>query len=55
MPLTKAIYVRDEDVELWERAQAYAKARRLNMSALVLLALEAYLGGQDDTEPGDRV
>jgi hypothetical protein len=41
--MAKAVYVRDEDVELWERAERYAKARRLTMSALVLTALEAYL------------
>ena len=43
MGMAKAVYVKDDDVELWRRAEAYAKARRLNMSALVLLALEAYL------------
>ncbi len=43
MGMAKAVYVRDEDVELWERAERYAKARRLTMSALVLTALEAYL------------
>jgi hypothetical protein len=40
---TKAIYVRDRDAELWERAEAYAAARRLPMSSLVMNALEAYL------------
>lgn len=39
MGMAKAVYVRDDDVELWERAEAYAKARRLTMSALVLTAL----------------
>ncbi|PSK90580.1 hypothetical protein CLV30_1385 [Haloactinopolyspora alba] len=39
----KAVYVKEDDVELWERAEAYAKAHRLTMSALVLTALEAYL------------
>jgi len=39
----KAIYVREEDMELWERAEAFARSRRLNTSALVLLALERYL------------
>lgn len=43
----KAVYVKDDDAELWERAEAFAKARRLNMSALVLLALERYIQEQD--------
>ena len=36
----KTIYIRDEDFELWDRAQELAKARRMNMSALILHALE---------------
>jgi post-segregation antitoxin (ccd killing protein) len=43
-----SVYVRDEDQDLWERAERYARARRLPMSALVMTALEAYL---DDQEP----
>jgi N-formylglutamate amidohydrolase len=48
MGMAKAVYVRDEETDLWERAERYAKARRLTMSALVLTALEAYLAGVDD-------
>ncbi|WP_165367763.1 hypothetical protein [Phytoactinopolyspora endophytica] len=48
MGIAKAVYVKDDDVRLWERAEQYAKARRLTMSALVLTALEAYLDERDD-------
>ena len=47
MGMAKAVYVRNEETELWERAERYAKARRLTMSALVLTALEAYLADDD--------
>jgi hypothetical protein len=48
MGTTKAVYVRDDDAELWARAETYAKARRLPMSALIMNALEAYLADDDD-------
>lgn len=48
--MQKAVYVRDEDLDLWQRAEAYAKARRLPMSALVMTALEAYLADHDGSE-----
>jgi hypothetical protein len=48
MGMHKAVYVRDEDVELWARAEAYAKARRMPVSGLVMAALEAYLADVDD-------
>lgn len=48
MGLHKAVYVREEDIELWERAEAFAKARRMPMSGLILAALEAYLGERND-------
>lgn len=48
MGMAKAVYVRDKETELWERAERYAKARRLTMSALVLTALEAYLADAED-------
>jgi hypothetical protein len=47
MGMHKAVYVRDEDVELWARAEAYAKARRMPVSGLVMAALEAYLADAD--------
>jgi hypothetical protein len=47
MGLHKAVYVRDQDVVLWERAERYARERRLAMSALVLTALEEYLAEHD--------
>jgi hypothetical protein len=42
------IYVREDDLDLWERAEAYAKARRMPVSGLVMAALEAYLAEHDD-------
>ena len=42
-----SVYIRDEDAELWARAEAYAKARRLPMSALVMTALERFLADAD--------
>jgi hypothetical protein len=43
-----SVYVRDEDADLWARAERYAKARRMPVSGLVMAALEAYLGDVDD-------
>ncbi len=48
MGIAKAVYVRDEDVELWARAERYAKARRMPVSGLVMAALEAYLADVGD-------
>lgn len=39
----KTVYVRTEDAELWARAEAYARAHRMPMSGLIMVALEAYL------------
>ena len=44
----KTIYVREDDVDLWARAERYAKARRMPVSGLVMAALEAYLADVDD-------
>jgi hypothetical protein len=41
------VYVRDADVPLWERAERYARQRRMPMSGLVMAALEAYLRDHD--------
>ena len=46
----KTIYVRQDDMRVWQRAGAYAKERRLSMSALIMTALEAYL----EAEEGSR-
>lgn len=54
MGVAKAIYVRDADLELWERAEAWARARRLPMSALVMTALEHYMAQVDETGPPGR-
>jgi hypothetical protein len=43
----KAVYVRAADLELWQRAEAYASERRMTTSGLVMLALERYLDAED--------
>lgn len=43
----KSIYVRAEDVELWLRAEAYARERRMTASGLVMMAIERYLDAED--------
>ena len=45
-----SVYIREEDVELWARAERYAKARRMPVSGLVMAALEAYLADVDDRD-----
>lgn len=35
-----SVYVRSEDRELWDWAQAYARAHRWTTSAVVMIALE---------------
>ena len=50
----KAVYVREQDVELWERAERYARSHRLTMSALVLTALEQYLAELTDDDQDRR-
>lgn len=42
-----AVYVRDSDLPLWERAERYARQRRMPVSGLVMLALERYLADED--------
>jgi hypothetical protein len=42
-----SIYVRADDLELWRRAEAYARDRRMPTSGLVMLALERYLDAED--------
>jgi hypothetical protein len=43
----QSIYVRAEDLELWRRAEAYARERRMTASGLVMAALERYLSTED--------
>jgi hypothetical protein len=45
----KTIYVRQDDMRVWQRAGAYAKERRLSMSALIMTALEAYLEAEESS------
>jgi hypothetical protein len=40
------IYVREDDLPLWERAERYARAHRMPVSGLVMAALERYLEQQ---------
>lgn len=47
MGMQKGIYVKDADLELWDRAEVYAKERRITMSALIMNALERYLADSD--------
>ncbi|WP_158299890.1 hypothetical protein [Glycomyces paridis] len=42
-----SIYIRADDLELWRRAEAYARERRMPTSGLVMLALERYLAEQE--------
>lgn len=46
-----SVYVRASDVPLWERAEDYAREHRLAMSALIMLALERFLAGNDSDRP----
>jgi len=48
--MNRNIYVRDADLDLWHRAESYASARRLTMSALIMNALQSYLddGAEDE-------
>ena len=45
----KTIYVRQDDMRVWQRAGAYAKERRLSLSALIMTALEAYLEAEESS------
>ncbi|WP_157574607.1 hypothetical protein [Jiangella muralis] len=49
----KHIYIREQDVELWERAARYAEAHRLSMGGLIMFALEAYLAEHDPTHEAE--
>lgn len=42
-----SIYVRDEDLALWKRAEAYARRNRMPVSGLVMTALEDFLDWQE--------
>lgn len=46
-----SIYIRDDDLELWERAERYARKNRMPASGLVMAAVEAYLATHDKEEP----
>jgi hypothetical protein len=42
----QSIYVRADDLDLWRRAEAFARERRMTASGLVMLALERYLDAE---------
>ncbi len=46
--MNRNIYIREDDRELWERAERYARVRRLTMSALIMNALDEYLRNEPD-------
>jgi hypothetical protein len=39
----KTLYVRDDDLGIWERAESYARASRQSVSVLVAAALDRYI------------
>lgn len=45
-----SVYVRDDDLELWERAEKYARRHRMPISGLVMAALEEFLADADPQE-----
>lgn len=45
-----SVYIRESDAEVWQRAERYAKARRIPMSALVMTALERFLEKQGNVD-----
>lgn len=53
MAPAKTLYVREEDVALWTRAEQVAKKNRQSVSTLVAIALEKYLA-EVDVEEGER-
>jgi len=45
-----SVYVRDDDLALWERAEAYARRKRMPMSGLIMSALEEFLARHDEQD-----
>lgn len=50
MSPNKTLYIRDEDVPLWERAEQVAKSTRQSVSLVVASALRRHLGVADDID-----
>jgi hypothetical protein len=46
----KTLYVRDDDLSVWDRAETYAKETRQSVSALVASALDRYVPAEPDQE-----
>jgi hypothetical protein len=46
-----AVYVREQDLPLAERAERYARAHRMTLSGLYLLAIERFLAERDPEQP----
>lgn len=55
MSPNKTLYVRDDDLPVWERAESYAKATRQSVSALVAAALSRYLPDEPDDDGADTL
>ncbi|HEY9412357.1 MAG TPA: hypothetical protein VIP77_22455 [Jiangellaceae bacterium] len=53
MGIQRTIYIRDDDVTLWEWAETYARQRRMPVSGLVMTSLERYRAEVDDSQPED--
>ena len=47
MAVTRTVYVRDEDADLWERLAAEARQQRRSVSAILAELIAAYLGRID--------
>lgn len=49
-----SVYIRDEDLALWERAEVHARRHRMPVSGLVMTALEEYLARHDPKPEGHK-
>ena len=49
-----SVYIRADDLPVWERAERYAREHRMPVSGLVLAALETYLAERDPEDQPRR-
>lgn len=49
-----SVYIREEDLDLWRRAEQYARRHRMPVSGLVLTALEWFLDEREQEEARRR-
>lgn len=47
-----SVYIRAEDLQLWERAERHARERRMPVSGLVLTAIQEYLDRHGEKPAG---